>query len=114
MLETSDNDTELNERSRQRYTDVKGSRIKKMKLEWYNFAAKENATKKAMHWTEQEQLNYKYVEWKLQFIKMMASYASMWDGHLGEISVAQHRIHLNPPNAPLIHVTSYRAELRQS
>lgn len=43
----------------------------------------------------------------------MQKYESMWDGHLERIMVAKHKTDLNSPDAPPLHLASYRSGLNQ-
>lgn len=74
---------------------------------------KEDISEKATHWTEQVQFNDMYVKWKARFIEVMSKYATIWDRHLGRISMTNHGINLNPSDAARIHATPYPTGPRQ-
>lgn len=56
------------------------------------------------------QFNDGYTPYKKQFLKMMGEFASMQDGHLGQIAAAEHRIDLVSPKKIPSHQSSYLPE----
>ena len=51
----------------------------------------------------------KYAEFKEPFLDMMSNFSDMWDGRLGTITAAKHRIDLDPVDSRPIHSAPYRA-----
>lgn len=47
------------------------------------------------------------------FISMIDQFKKMWDGYLGHITAAMHRVELDPPAAKLIHTVPYRARPKE-
>lgn len=91
----------------------KKAESKKEKLERHYAVAQEDAAWSEKRWTEQVQFNKRYSEWRLAFMKVMEKYQSMWEGHFGQISVAEPRINLGPPDAAPIYAATYRSRPRQ-
>lgn len=82
-------------------------------MERHHAVKKEDAGQADKHWTETVQYIEEYSKWKLSFLSKMIKYESMWDGNLGRIILAKHRINLNPPNASPNHANSYQAGPRR-
>lgn len=62
-------------------------------------------------WRKEVNLSDNYSQYQQVFIQMLQAFSNMWDGHLGRISVAKHRIDLTPGASP-IHSAPYRARTK--
>ena len=60
-------------------------------------------------WRTLINFNDEYAEYRDEFISMLEKYESMWDGHIGQITVAKHRIDLVDEGMRPIHAHPYRA-----
>lgn len=57
----------------------------------------------AHNWRDKVDLSNNHGQYRQQLIDMLSEFESMWDGHLGRISTAKHRIELSDPNtAPVL------------
>lgn len=59
-------------------------------------------------WRKKVNLSNNYSQYRQEFIQMLEPFSKMWDGHLGRISVAKHRIDLMSGSTP-VHSAPYRA-----
>lgn len=63
----------------------------------------------AHDWGDEVDMSNNYGQYRQQCIDILSELESRWDGHLGRISTAKHRIEPNDPTIVLVHSDPYRA-----
>lgn len=62
-----------------------------------------------LDWKNKVQLRSSYVEYRNQFLRFLRDFQSMWDDHLGQMTIAKYCVELTDENTQLIKSTYYRA-----
>lgn len=60
-------------------------------------------------WRNKIDISEKYDEYQNSFVDMLSQFQHLWDGHLGRIATAKHRIELIDPTTLPVHSVPYRA-----
>lgn len=64
--------------------------------------------KKAKNWRKDISIRDEYADYCDEFVNMLKSYASMFDGHLQRISTVKKGIYLESPTIRSVHSVPYR------